>query len=238
MSGIAAHQRDYEHGTRACYVKGCRCADCRAANLRYYHERMERRREAETKVAPFGQPIRGTLVRAGKVYQVLRCPGAGWQPCVVEGGAWLRGSHRVCKRCVERATVWNGLIDAKRARDHLRALSRRGIGRDTVADIAGVAVTVINDIRSGAKKQIRASTERALFRVTTEAVNDGSVYVDARPTWKLIERLTARDVGFTKAEIARRLGYGVAALQFRKKKIKPATARKVRRFYDSIMVGA
>ena len=105
MTGIAAdvRGRDFEHGTRACYVKGCRCDDCKASNLRYYHERMQRRREAEAKVAPFGQPIRGTLVRAGKVYQVLRCPGAGWTECIVPGGAWLRGSHKVCKRCVERA---------------------------------------------------------------------------------------------------------------------------------------
>lgn len=32
----------YPHGTRARYVAGCRCTECRAANKRAYHELQKR----------------------------------------------------------------------------------------------------------------------------------------------------------------------------------------------------
>jgi len=33
----------FEHGTRARYVRGCRCDSCRAANTAYYHTMMKKR---------------------------------------------------------------------------------------------------------------------------------------------------------------------------------------------------
>lgn len=37
--GQRAQLPTYNHGTRACYWAGCKCADCRAANARYERER-------------------------------------------------------------------------------------------------------------------------------------------------------------------------------------------------------
>lgn len=37
------------HGTRACYMRGCGRAECRAANAAYMADRREREREAAEK---------------------------------------------------------------------------------------------------------------------------------------------------------------------------------------------
>lgn len=41
--------------------------------------------------------------------------------------------------------------------------------------------------------------------------------------------------GFTKAEIARRIGFKAPALQFGRKRVAPATARRIRKFFDAVM---
>lgn len=123
----------------------------------------------------------------------------------------------------QRDGDWNGLVPASRARAHLLRLSRRGVGRRAVAAATDVALTVICDIRSGGKQQIRARTERKILAVTTAAVSDHALVKPGR-TAQYIEAL--QDEGFTKAELARRLGYANPALQFRPQRM---TARNVAR---------
>jgi hypothetical protein len=57
--------------------------------------------------------------------------------------------------------------------------------------------------------------------------------VDADPTWKKIAELQVE--GFTKSELARRLGYRTPALQFKHSEVLASTASKVERFYRQIM---
>lgn len=214
----------FPHGTRSRYVTGCRCRPCTAANLARYHARQRELAAQASEVQPSGPPVQGELVRAGRTYRVQRCPGANGKHCV-RGGAWLRGGGPVCRACIERETVWDGLVPAARARRHLDKLSAAGVGRDTVADIAGVGVTTLTAIRAGTKTRIRRTTERAILRVGADAVN-GATLVDATGVWGQIAKLL-RDDGFTKAEIARRLGLKTPALQFNRRRM---TARTVARF--------
>lgn len=142
-------------------------------------------------------------------------------------------SRYECMRAAARkAGDWNGLISADRARKHLLRLSRSGVGRRSVAAACDVSQTVIFDVKSGRKKQIRARTERKILAVTRDAVG-GNTIVKGDRTWRLIRRLLSE--GFTKAELARRLGYASAAIQIHREQITARNAVRVERFYKRIM---
>lgn len=64
---------------------------------------------------------------------------------------------------------WNGLVFADRARAHIKMLSRRGIGRDLVADVSGISRSMIADIKACRKLRIRARTEKRILAVSEEA---------------------------------------------------------------------
>lgn len=217
----------WPHGVRARYVCGCRCALCRAANVKRYHERKRQMGELAAGVTPSGPPLEGELVRAGRTFRVKRCPGANGKPCVCSEPAWLRGQGPVCGRCLERATVWDGLVSAGRVRQHLRKLSRQGVGYKSVADACDVGHTTLLEIITGKNRRIRALAAKRILAVTEDAVADHAV-VSGERLLRLIEKL--QEEGFTKAELARRLGYKRPALQFRKK-VLAKTAHRFKQFY-------
>lgn len=128
---------------------------------------------------------------------------------------------------------WNGVVSATKARRHILKLARLGIGYKTVADAAGISEHVAHKIRNGQRTQIRARTERLILGVTKAAAGD-AVLVDAGPTWTRIEQLI-RDGGFSKAEIARRLGYKTPALQLRKTRVTLRTHNRILRFWERYM---
>lgn len=148
-----------------------------------------------------------------------------------------RGANTLWARQRAKAIIFHGknpLVPAAGARAHLSSLSRRGIGRRAVADACDVSLTVIFQIRSGRKTQIRRSTETRILAVTCDAAADRAI-VPAAQTWAQIRRLLHE--GFSKAELARRLGYASPALQLNRKKITAANAARVDRFYRQIMAG-
>lgn len=95
-----------------------------------------------------------------------------------------------------------------------------------------MGATAIVEIRSGKKKRIRRRTEARILAVTAEAVAGGAL-VPAGPTWRRINRLL--EEGFTRAEIARRLGYKRPALQLRKDFVTAKNAAAVERLYCRVM---
>lgn len=131
----------------------------------------------------------------------------------------------------QRDGDWNGLVDAGPARAHLRRLSRAGVGRRAVAAASDVALTVISDVRAGRKTQIRARTERRILAVTPAMVSDRALVKPGR-TFERIELL--RDEGFSKAELARRLGYATPALQFKHGRMTARNVARVERLYQRL----
>jgi hypothetical protein len=199
----------FAHGSRARYVAGCRCGDCRGANALAYRERqaLKRERVAEV-VANAATPELKVFFRTrrdGSRYEVRgrACPGANGEPCVASG-AWLRGQGAVCARCVERVTVWGGMVDAARARAHLIALQRAGLGYKQVAAAASVGNSIVQGVRRGSVRQIRATTERRILAVDEGAMGDAAL-VDAAETWRLLGEVKQR--GLTDVEVARGMGY-------------------------------
>jgi hypothetical protein len=118
---------------------------------------------------------------------------------------------------------WNGMVSASNAREHLMALSRQGVGKRAVASASDVGLSTLSDIRTGRKTRIRARTERKILTVTAAMASDRSLVSPGR-TFRLIKELV--DEGFTKAELARQLGYRKEALQFRRHRM---TAKNVQR---------
>lgn len=205
----------FTHGTRARYVAGCRCGDCTASNVAYYHQRQTAKKAEAPTVKPSGPPGEGVLVRAGVSHKVLTCPGANGAPCVRSPATWLRVGD-VCNACVERATVWNGTVPVAEVRAHLLRLRRAGVGYLSVQAACDVARAVLAKILRG-EGTIRASTARRILAVDAGARSDGAIAppASAARMRRVLARLLA--AGFRKGELAWLLGYRTKALQIGRK---------------------
>jgi hypothetical protein len=126
---------------------------------------------------------------------------------------------------------WNGIVSAQRARDHMLALSRKGVGRRAIQAATDVADSVLHEIRSGRKKNIRARTERLILAVTPDLASDGAC-ISARASMRLIDRLI--EEGYTKTKIAKLLGCKGHGLQFHYPQITVRNASRIRRLYERL----
>lgn len=131
-----------------------------------------------------------------------------------------------------RAGDWNGLVPADRARAHMLALAKQGIGRRAVQAATDIAESILSKIRAGTRTQIRASTERAILAVTADMAADHAL-VDAAPSWKLIREL--QEAGFSKVRIARELGQSGPGLQLGRERITVRNAHQVQRVHARLM---
>lgn len=136
-------------------------------------------------------------------------------------------------RAQARATgKWNGLVGSEKARAHILSLSKQGVGRRAIAAASDISERVISRIRSGEQQQIRKRTEDEILAISKRALSDGAL-LSARRTWHQINALLTE--GFTKTELARRLGYACPSLQLGKRKIRAHTAARVDKLYRMIM---
>lgn len=135
------------------------------------------------------------------------------------------------RRGERKAGNWNGLVAAQHASNHIKHLSTQGVGRRAVAEASGVSHTLLADIRSGRRMQIRALTERRILGVTTEMALDRAL-VPAAPTRKLINALIA--AGFTKKLLGQRMGYK-NTLQLDRKEVTVRNAARVRRLHQDLI---
>lgn len=72
------------------------------------------------------------------------------------------------RSAAQRGGDWNGLVDAGAARRHMLRLSSAGVGRRTIERLSGVARSVICDVRSGKKTQIRARSSKLILAVSAD----------------------------------------------------------------------
>jgi len=145
-------------------------------------------------------------------------------PCTAANAAYARARWRAQRLQDD----WNGLLSAERARAHLLKLSRAGVGRRAVAAASDVSSTLLLEVRLGRKDKIRARTERRILAVDIGCRSDASL-VPAKGTWRLIRLLL--EEGFTKRELARRMGFASPAIQFRKTRVLARTALRVKKLY-------
>ena len=134
----------------------------------------------------------------------------------------------------KKETGGNPLVDAEAGREHLRALSKRGIGYKTVSDYSGVGRSTVFQVMTGAKRRVRKATLDAILAVDRSCIAGGTL-VKAGDTWRRINWML--EEGFTKREIARRLGAKTPALQIGRKLVTGATAVRVERLERQIRTG-
>jgi len=139
------------------------------------------------------------------------------------------------RRRARRAGDWNGIIPAGKARRRILALSRKNVGRRAIAVASDVGETIVHEIKTGKRQQIRARTERRILSVTIADARDHAL-VPARRTWQLLHQL--RKEGYTKVRLARELGYqaknGRPSIQFRKNFVLVRSAWRVARMFRQL----
>lgn len=148
---------------------------------------------------------------------------------------YLRGCRcRACRLAYGAAGVARRprgpLVLAAAARAHLEALRGLGVGRDRAAALAGLSIKRIADIRAGRVGRIRLETEARILAVRPSLARGQAV--PAWHTWRQIRALESE--GLTRADLARRLGFRKAALQFDHRSVRVRTALRVRALYERI----
>jgi hypothetical protein len=126
---------------------------------------------------------------------------------------------------------WSDRVPACRAQLHIRRLMGMGIGRKAISDASGVSENKIRKIRDGGSQYISMGIEKAILAVDKSCIAD-SALVPAARTWQLIGRLL--DCGFSRAELARRLGLKACKLRLQKDFILAQTAVRVEKLYNQI----
>lgn len=132
-------------------------------------------------------------------------------PCRAAAAAYER--HRVRQRAYGRFPY----VDASRARAHVLALRDAGIGLKRIAALAGVpngslSKLIYGDPKRGMapSKRILPQTELAILAVTADGALASGARTDAAGTVRRLRGLVA--AGWTRAELARRLGWQHANL--------------------------
>jgi|GEM_PF-1453678 len=124
----------------------------------------------------------------------------------------------------------NQYVSASKARAHLRALAKLGVGVKSIGASCGVAPSVLDRIKRGMIKRTRRATEAKILATSVETAARGRAKIDGAPTWKLLDDLLRR--GFTKTWVAQQLGGPQArSLQIKRDVVSGETARKVRELH-------
>jgi hypothetical protein len=133
---------------------------------------------------------------------------------------------------LRRAGLSNGVVSADRTRAELRRLSRRGIGYKTAAMNAGVSRTNLAKVLFGGRLHVRAMTEKRVLELGGQRVADHAL-IRAGQSWRRLRWLINQ--GFSKTEIARRLGQRAhpPALQIGRTQITGRNARKIEQLWRS-----
>ncbi len=126
----------------------------------------------------------------------------------------------------------HGLVSTVKARKHLLALKRVGVGSRLVSEVSGVSRAVVLAVRSGQQSVIQVSIEGRILAVDGDARN-AATRVPAKATWKHIDELL--EEGFTESDLAARLGCTCGRIQFSRDFVTAKTEQRVARLYASVM---
>jgi hypothetical protein len=161
----------------------------------------------------------GTRIKYAAGCRCIRCRAAN-------------SNYESARAIARKAGEWNGLVPAGPSRKHILRLSKQGVGRRALAAASDVPATTISKIKSGERTTIRKRTEDRILGISELAVSDAAL-IPAAPTWLQIQTLLAE--GFTRAELARRLGFSDLGLRLGKQMILARSAARVDRFYRMVM---
>ena len=122
------------------------------------------------------------------------------------------------------------LVDAAKARGHVRILLGRGATQKGLARASELNVKTIIEVADGTLARVRPETETAILGLTLQAATDAMLpgrwaSVPAGPTRELLDDIIAR--GWPKAWISREIGHNAPALQLNRDRVSAANAAAV-----------
>jgi len=121
-------------------------------------------------------------------------------------------------------------VDATPAREHLQRLAQRGIGLTQASRLSGIARPTLQAIRNGTRRSIAARLEEAIASIP--AIPAMGALTSGYPVRRMLAWF--RLEGFTKADIARRLGLRTPHVQFVHRCCTYRTAARVRALYRKV----
>lgn len=132
----------------------------------------------------------------------------------------------------------NELVSAARAREHLRWLSRHGVGYKTAADAAKVPASTLSLLLCDERRMLRAQTLRRILAVTPDVAADRA-YIDSAATWRLLDELLLA-WGYSAARVASEvISHPVRGLQLRRDhRITVRNAARVRAAYERLRLAS
>lgn len=130
-----------------------------------------------------------------------------------------------------RAGDWNGIVPATAARAHMLKLRRQGVGRRAVQACTDIADTILQEVVSGKKANIRARTARLILLVTKAQAADHAL-ISAKASRRLLDELLAEE--YPESYLATRLGYKNGRLQFTSGKITVRNAAQIERLHREL----
>lgn len=123
--------------------------------------------------------------------------------------------------------VADPLVPADRVRAHLIELSDLGVGRRAVSAACDVAPALLRALRIGRRTRLRLSTEQRILAVDAGAAADRAL-IPAAETHARVARLVDEH-GYTRAEIARRLGRRSRYLKLGRERVTARVAHRIAR---------
>lgn len=161
------------HGTRSCYVNGCRQPECCEANREYMREMYRLRLAVKKRI-----PKKVDLVDPGPSHRrVAELRAAGMGCPSIAAAAGLRretvreianGTRQFVTRDTERRvlsvelhTQW---VDVTGTARRIRAMARLGHSLATISADTGIAPRHLSDITSGHVQKVRRTTYDAVLR--------------------------------------------------------------------------
>lgn len=165
-------------------------------------------------------------------YAIERCR---CEPCRLAQRVYNRNRIRQMSR---PDGVWQPYVDAGPVRDHVQWLQTCGVGIKTIAKLSGVAHGTLSKLMFGdlqrhmpPSRRVRPTTAKRVMAVMPNHAS-GAQKVPAAPTWRLLNDLIRR--GWSRAELARRLGGQGPGLQIHRHQVLASTARKVERLHAEL----
>lgn len=203
---------------------------CTVQRLDHRRDRLDPARGAQLEAMPGWQwevelreGYRPTLPDVEHGKRASYAKGCRCDPCTNANAA--HEAHREELRSAGVATT--DLVDAGKARGHLRILIGRGATQKGLARAANVNVKTIAEVTNAIVVRIRPETEQMLLALTLESERAAAApgaRVNGKDTWAILDRLIAQ--GWPRSWIARELGHG-NALQLRRDSVTAGNAAKV-----------
>lgn len=162
--------------------------------------------------------------------------GCRCEPCTAANREYARNRDRKQRRIrygIEQPTI--KFVDASETRQHLLWLRSFGVGRRTVSERTGIGQTALWEIVRGDTRKVHVETERKILNLLRDTRN-GAMLVDASLTQKRIAWLQRQ--GWSKARIARELGYVKPTIQFRGDRITYRNEQRIEQLVRMVLTDA